>query len=92
MSRVVCWFSCGAASAVAARLAIKKYAGREIVVARVIVKEEHEDNDRFALDCEKWFGMPITNYVRAEYGGSIFNVIERRKYISGVSGAPAPLS
>ena len=50
MSRVVCWFSCGAASAVATKLAITEYAnsGMEIVIARCIVKEEHSDNDRFA--------------------------------------------
>jgi hypothetical protein len=89
MSRLVCWFSCGAASAVATKLAIA--AEREIVIARCIVKEEHPDNDRFAADCEKWFGLPIVNLTADEYEGSVYEVIRRRKYISGVAGAPCTM-
>ena len=91
MSRIVCWFSCGAASAVATKLAIAQYAGREIVIARCIVKEEHPDNDRFAADCEKWVGMPITNMISEKYNGSIFEVFEKRGYISGIHGAPCTM-
>jgi len=90
MSRVVCWFSCGAASAVATKLALSQFGGssQEVIVARCIVREEHPDNDRFAADCEKWFGVPIVNLISEEYDGSVYNVIERRKYISGTAGAP----
>lgn len=91
MSRVVCWFSCGAASSVATKLAITQYAGQQIVIARCIVKEEHPDNDRFAADCEKWFGMPITNLISEKYNGSIYEVFEKRKYISGIAGAPCTM-
>ena len=91
MSRVVCWFSCGAASAVATKLAISQYAGRELVIARCIVREEHQDNDRFAADCEKWFGTPITNLIAEKYDGSIYEVFRQRKYISGIAGAPCTL-
>lgn len=91
MSRVVCWFSCGAASAVATKLAIAQHAGREIVIARCIVREEHPDNDRFATDCEKWFGLPITNLIAEKFDGSIFEVFAKRKYISGIQGAPCTL-
>lgn len=91
MSRIVCWFSCGAASAVATKLAISQYAGREIVIARCIVKEEHADNDRFAADCEEWFGIPITNMISEKYSGSIFEVFEKRGYISGINGAPCTM-
>jgi hypothetical protein len=91
MSRIVCWFSCGAASAVATKLAIASNPGREIVIARCIVKEEHPDNDRFAADCEKWFGMPITNLINHAYSGSIYEVFRLRSYISGINGAPCTL-
>ena len=91
MTRVICWFSCGAASAVATKLAIAQYAGQEIVIARCIVKEEHPDNDRFAADCEKWFGMPITNMINEKYNGSIIEVADKRNYVSGVSGAPCTM-
>lgn len=88
-SRIVCWFSCGAASAVATKLAIVSNAGRlPLVVARCVVREEHEDNDRFAADCEKWFGMPITNMLNEKYDGSIYEVFRKESYISGVLGAP----
>jgi len=90
--RLVCWFSCGAASAVATKLAINQYEfTHEIVVARCIVKEEHPDNERFAADCEKWFGVPITNLIAAEYDGSVYGVIQKRKYISGIQGAPCTM-
>ena len=91
-TRLVCWFSCGAASAVATKLAIQQYKDtHEIVIARCIVAEEHPDNDRFASDCEKWFGMPITNMVSEEYIGSVWEVIRRRKFISGPKGAPCTM-
>jgi len=91
MSRIVCWFSCGAASAVATKLALTQYAGHEIIVARCIVKEEHPDNDRFAADCEKWFGVPIVNMMNDKYNGSIVEVADKRQYVSGINGAPCTL-
>lgn len=88
-NRIVCWFSCGAASAVATKLAIKANHGLSpLVVARCIVREEHPDNERFAADCEKWFGVPITNLISEKYDGSIYEVFKKRGYISGVHGAP----
>jgi len=90
--RLVCWFSCGAASAVATKLAIADNAGKlPLVVARCIVREEHPDNDRFAADCERWFGVPITNLIAEKYDGSIYKVIEHRQYISGIGGAPCTM-
>lgn len=86
--RIVCWFSCGVASAVATKLAIS--ANKQnipLVVARCIVREEHPDNDRFAADCEKWFGVPIVNLMNEKFDGSIYKVFERG-YISGINGAP----
>lgn len=89
VERIVCWFSCGAASAVATKLAIAENAGRlPLVVARCIVREEHPDNDRFAADCEKWFGVPIVNMLNEKYDGSIYEVFRQESYISGVKGAP----
>ena len=90
--RIVSWFSCGAASAVATKLAIVENAGKlPFIVARCIVREEHPDNERFAADCEKWFGIPITNLIAEKYDGSIYEVFKKRQYISGVAGAPCTL-
>jgi hypothetical protein len=86
--RVVCWFSCGDASAIACALAVKKYQGtHEIVIARIVIDSEHPDNDRFAADCERWIGHPITNLRSTEYKDT-WDVWERRKYIAGIAGAP----
>lgn len=89
-NRVICWFSCGAASAVATKLAIAQYKtlGREVEVVRCIVKEEHPDNWRFAGDCESWFGQPITLLEREDYSSSAYEVVRRRGYWSGIEGAP----
>jgi len=87
--RIVCWFSCGAASAVATKLAIDQNQNKvPLVVVRCRIDEEHPDNDRFADDCAKWFGQEIVELTSEKYGSSIYNVFERRKYIAGVAGAP----
>lgn len=92
MNRIIAWFSCGAASAVATKLAILDNANRlPLVVARCIVKEEHPDNDRFAKHCENWFGIPITNLTNEDYNGSIYNVFKKRSYIAGIQGAPCTM-
>lgn len=88
--RIVCWFSCGAASAVATKLAIEENArGAKLplVVARAYLAEEHPDNDRFAAECEAWFGVPITVLQNEDYGGSIFRVFEKERYMAGIAGA-----
>jgi hypothetical protein len=92
MSRIVCWFSCGAASAVATKLAIEQNSKsanpQPLVVVRCIVREEHPDNDRFAKECSKWFGQPIVDLMNEKYNGSIYETFRQRKYISGIAGAP----
>ena len=87
MSRVVSWFSCGAASAVATKLAIES-SQMPVEVVRIWLAEEHEDNDRFAYDCAKWFGQTITVLKSVKYDGSVLEVIRKRRYINGPSGAP----
>jgi len=86
--RIVSWFSAGAASAVATKLVLAKYP--DAVVARCIVTNEHQDNDRFAADCEAWFGRPILNLRSAEYA-DCWEVWEKRRYLNGIAGAPCTL-
>ena len=91
-TRIVSWFSCGAASAVATKLAIVENARKmPLVVARCIVAEEHSDNNRFAADCEKWFDVKIVNLINEKYSGSIYEVFRKKSYISGIQGAPCTL-
>lgn len=86
--RIVVWFSCGAASAVAAKLALKKYTGKvPVVVAYCDVGSEHTDNERFLVECEQWFGQPVIRLKSEDYADT-WEVWEGRKYISGILGAP----
>jgi hypothetical protein len=83
--RTIAWFSCGAASAVATKLALQE-TPLEIVYCHV--QEEHPDNLRFKNDCEKWFGQEIKVIRNEKYKGSIYEVFEKTRYIVGVAGAP----
>ncbi len=53
--RIVCRFSCGAASAVATKLALTKYGHERVAITYCDPGSEHPDNVRFRADCEKWF-------------------------------------
>lgn len=83
--RVVAWFSCGVTSAIAAKLALAKW-GERVVIARIVLTGEHPDNDRFAADCEAWFGRPILNLAAKKYPDH-WGVIEGERYINGPAGA-----
>lgn len=61
MSRVVVWFSCGAASAVASKLAIEKYGHENVCVAYCdMTLDEDPDNVRFRADVARWLDHPVT--------------------------------
>ncbi len=86
MSRIVCQFSCGAASAVATKIALSKY-GDDCVIVNAFVAEEHPDNRRFAQDCEQWFGREIINLRDTKYNASAIDVFETVGFIKGKNGA-----
>lgn len=88
MNRIICWFSCGAASAVATKLAIAENAGKlPLIIAYTEVIEEHPDNKRFLKDCEQWFGQEILILGNDKYDRSIYKVFEKN-YIKTPKGAP----
>jgi hypothetical protein len=84
--RTLVWFSCGAASAVAAKLAVEKYGAACQVVYCDTLSTEHPDNKRFFDDVEKWLGVPI-HVIRAANYASIDEVFQKHRYMSGVGGA-----
>lgn len=90
--RLVIWFSCGAASAIAAQqaLAHAKSSGIETVVACIDTGSEHEDNARFMADCERWLGHKITTLKNGQFDDT-WGVWESRRYIAGIAGAPCTL-
>lgn len=88
-NRIVVQFSCGAASAVAAKIALAKFgATHDVQIINAFVLEEHIDNRRFAADCERWFGQPITVLRDERDGASVVRLFQRKKYMMGPHGAP----
>jgi hypothetical protein len=85
MKRLV-WFSCGAASAVAAKLAVDTYGTRCEVVYCDTMATEHPDNRRFFDDVQRWIGRPIT-VLRSDRFKTIDEVFERTRYMAGIKGA-----
>jgi hypothetical protein len=86
MGRIVCQFSCGAASAVATKLTLAKHPDAEIVNALLV--NEHPDNRRFARECEAWFGKPMTTLRDEKFGADVIKVFRNKRYMNGHMGAP----
>ena len=49
------------------------------MILRAWILEEHEDNDRFSADCERWFGHPVTVLRDDKYGASVIEVFKRKR-------------
>lgn len=86
MSRIVCHFSCGAASAVSTKIALAEYAGQDVVIVYAETGSEDWDNERFLVDAEAWFGRAVVR-LRSDKYASTWQVWERRKWIANVHGA-----
>lgn len=86
--RVVVWFSCGATSAVAAKIALEEYAHRaEVIIAYCdVLSTEHPDNQRFLRDCEEWFGQKIT-LLRSNKYKDTWDVFNKTGWLVGPGGA-----
>lgn len=83
--RTIVWFSCGAASAIAAKLTLAETP--DAVLAYCATRSEHEDNERFLLDCQRWLNRAVTRLSSLEFQDT-WDVWERERYLSGIHGAP----
>lgn len=83
--RTIAWFSCGAASAVAAKLAVQKYPACEVVYCDTLATE-NTDNARFFQDVQQWIGKQITVIKSTKYA-DVDEVFERERYMAGIRGA-----
>lgn len=90
---IAVWFSCGAASAVAAKLTLEQYGEyNTISILNNPIAEEDEDNQRFLRDVQKWLGHPINHVRSSRYPSqSCKDVWEARQFMSGPKGAPCTL-
>jgi len=57
------------------------------VIAYCHVGAEDADNKRFMRDCSKWFGQIITTLKNDKFADT-WDVWEKRRFLSGVAGAP----
>jgi hypothetical protein len=83
--RTIIWFSCGAASAVAAYLILKKNPNAILVYCDT--HSEHEDNKRFLADVEKWLDKKV-EIICSEAFYDVDEVIGKTRYMAGINGAP----
>lgn len=82
--RHIVWFSCGAASAVVAKLAVTELPN-VVVCYCDVSKDEHPDNARFLADVERWIGQPIIR-LKSKWE-SVKDVFRHFRYMSGILGA-----
>lgn len=85
MQRAVIWFSCGAASAIALKMAKNEYSNLAAVYCDT--GGEHPDNMRFLRDIEKWVGIKI-KILKNEDFIDHFDVFEKKRYLVSPAGAP----
>ena len=85
--RVIAWFSNGAASTIAAKLALQQRPDT-LVINHDLSESEHPDNARFFGDVQRWLGVKIMQTRHPAYGGSVDKVFSAVRYLRGVHGAP----
>lgn len=94
VKRIVCWFSCGAASAVATKIMLEQapkiFPNVPVVIANSPIIEEHSDNERFFNECEQWFGQEIIRIINPRYPEGLNSIYEvfKKGFLKGVNGAP----
>ena len=79
------WFSCGAASAVAAQLAVQKYPEAEVLYCDTLAYE-HPDNLRFLKDVSVWIGKEV-KILKSDKYADIYDVFDKTGWMVGVGGA-----
>lgn len=84
---VIAWFSCGATSAVACKMALSLY--DDVQVYYIETGSGHPDNARFLSDCESWYGQPI-HTIRSDKYSCVADVL-RKGYVNGPNGAACTL-
>ena len=87
LGRVLVWFSCGAASAVAAKISVSRFADtREVQVCYCDTSaDEHPDNQRFLTDVQRWIGWRIMRLHHPKYS-TVEQVVRGERYLTGPHG------
>jgi hypothetical protein len=87
---IAVWFSCGAASAVAAKKTLELYGHcNDVRIVNNPVAEEDADNGRFLQDVQAWLGVPVEIAFNESFPScSAVDVWDKRQFMSGPLGAP----
>jgi hypothetical protein len=85
--RIICWFSCGIASAIATKMILdENHEDKEVLIVYTDTGAEHEDNKRFLRECEQWYKKKITTLKSDKYD-DIWEVFEKTKFLVSAFGA-----
>lgn len=84
LHRTVAWFSAGAASTCATKLAVEQ--DPATIVAYCDTGSEHEDTARYIADVESWIGTEVLNLSSPDYA-DIWDVFDKTGYLVGPQGA-----
>lgn len=87
--RNIVWFSCGAASAVALKIAVIEL--KDVAAVYCDTGGEHEDNYRFLVDVQKWCGIKVT-MVRSQKFIDHLDCCEKLNYWGNLHGAPCTVN
>lgn len=74
----IAWFSAGATSAVACKIALQEY--NDVQIYYIETGSHHPDNKRFIKECENWYSQKI-NILKSAYKDH-FEVFEKTKVLS----------
>lgn len=83
--RTLIWWSTGAASFVAARLALQDVP--EALIVRCETNNEDPDNYRFEADAMRRLNRSV-KLLRSETFDDVWDVWKKRRYMAGINGAP----
>lgn len=84
LSHTIAWFSGGATSAIACKIAIEKY--ENVKVVYIETGTHHEDAPRFLNECSEWFKRPIETIQSQKYK-SVDEVLRKRRFINSATGS-----
>ncbi len=85
MSRTLIWWSTGAASFVAAQLALRE--NPEVIVVRCETNNEDPDNYRFEADAMRRLNTSVT-LIKSDDYDDVWQVWQKRRFMAGPKGAP----
>ena len=85
---IIAWFSCGATSAVACKIALSAY--EDVRIYYIETGSAHPDNARFLADCERWYGQKI-HTIRNEKYNNVQEVLRKKRFINSPNGATCTL-